>query len=77
MRCTVRVYQIGDLEAQRQSLLRASGYVTDVQGDAGTARALLAAIARRDARHKALLYAIIIALLFANGLVLYLKLRRR
>jgi vesicle transport through interaction with t-SNAREs protein 1 len=66
---------LSDLESQRQSLLRARGHVVDVSGDAGEARQLLQAIARRNARHRLMLYCIIAGLLVAIAIVLYFKFR--
>eukprot|EP00611_Tribonema_gayanum_P021221 TRINITY_DN4034_c0_g1_i1.p2 TRINITY_DN4034_c0_g1~~TRINITY_DN4034_c0_g1_i1.p2 ORF type:complete len:249 (-),score=131.91 TRINITY_DN4034_c0_g1_i1:122-868(-) len=67
---------VTDLEGQRQSLLRARDNAREISYDTVEAREVLRAIARRDARHRLALYAIIAALLCAIAFVLYLKFRR-
>ncbi|CAM9905797.1 unnamed protein product [Hapterophycus canaliculatus] len=68
---------MGDLEGQRESLLRSRAHVRDTGGAAAKARGLLRSISRRELRHRLLLYVIIVGLSVAIVYVLYLKIRRR
>ncbi|CAM9977759.1 unnamed protein product [Ectocarpus sp. 12 AP-2014] len=68
---------MGDLESQRESLLRSRASVRDTGAAAGQARRLLGSISRRELRHRLCLYAVIALLSAAIVFVLYLKIRRR
>lgn len=68
---------MGDLEAQRESLLRSRTNVREAEGAATKARRLLRTISRRELRHRLCLYLVIVALSAAIVFVLYLKIRRR
>lgn len=68
---------VGDLEAQRETLLRSRANVREAEGAATKARRLLRTISRRELRHRLCLYLVIVALSAAIVLVLYLKIRRR
>ncbi|CBN79289.1 Soluble NSF Attachment Protein (SNAP) Receptor (SNARE) [Ectocarpus siliculosus] len=68
---------MGDLESQRESLLRSRTSVRDTGAAAGQARRLLGSISRRELRHRLCLYAVIALLSAAIVFVLYLKIRRR
>ncbi|CAM9682451.1 unnamed protein product [Ectocarpus sp. 8 AP-2014] len=68
---------MGNLESQRESLLRSRASVRDTGAAAGQARRLLGSISRRELRHRLCLYAVIALLSAAIVFVLYLKIRRR
>lgn len=68
---------VGDLESQRETLLRSRTNVRETEGAAATARRLLRTMSRRELRHRLCLYLIIAALSASIVLVLYLKIRRR
>ncbi|CAN0264979.1 unnamed protein product, partial [Ectocarpus fasciculatus] len=68
---------MGDLESQRESLLRSRASVRDTGAAAGQARRLLGSISRRELRHRLCLYVVIALLSAAIVFVLYLKIRRR
>lgn len=68
---------VGDLESQRESLLRSRASVRGAEGAATSARRLLRSISRKELRHRLCLYLIILSLSVAIVVVLYLKIRRR
>ena len=68
---------VGDLESQRESLLRSQAHVRDTEGAAVKARRMLRSLSRKEFRHRLLLYLVILILSGAIVLVLYLKIRRR
>lgn len=67
---------VGDLESQRESLLRSQAHVRDTGRVSDQARRLLRSIARNEFRHRLMLYLIILGLSTAIVFVLYFKLRR-
>lgn len=67
---------VGDLESQRESLLRSQAHVRQTGGISTRARRLLRSIARKEFRHRLILYLIIVGLSVAIVLVLYFKIRR-
>lgn len=68
---------VGDLESQRESLLRSSAHVRDTDSAATKARRVLRSIARKDLRHRLVLYMIISMLVLAILGVVYWKISRR
>ncbi|CAM9203202.1 unnamed protein product [Sphacelaria rigidula] len=68
---------VGDLESQRESLLRSQAHVRDTGRVSDKARRLLRSIARKEFRHRLMLYLIILGLSTAIVFVLYFKIRRR
>lgn len=68
---------MGDLESQRETLLRSRANIRETEGAAATARRLLRSISRRELRHRLCLYFIIAVLSTSIVIVLYLKIKRR
>ncbi|CAM9647677.1 unnamed protein product [Pylaiella littoralis] len=68
---------MGDLESQRESLLRSRANVSETAGAAATARQMLRSISRKELRHRLFLYLVIAALSAAIVCVLYSKIKRR
>lgn len=68
---------MGDLEGQRESLLRSRTHVRETGGAAAQARGLLRSISHKELRHRLILYLVIVGLSVAIVYVLYLKIRRR
>jgi vesicle transport through interaction with t-SNAREs protein 1 len=68
---------MGDLESQRESLLRSHQNVRETGGFSDRSGSILRSMERRYMRTKLVLYGIIVALCCAIILVLYIKLTRR
>lgn len=68
---------MGDLESQRESLLRSRANVSETAGAATTARQMLRSMSRKELRHRLFLYLVIVALSVSIVFVLYLKIKRR
>lgn len=68
---------VGDLESQRESLLRSQAHVRETEGAAVKARRVLRSLSRKEFRHRLFLYLVILILSGAIVFVLYLKIRHR
>lgn len=68
---------VGDLESQRESLLRSQAHVRETEGAAVKARRMLRSLSRKEFRHRLFLHLVILILSGAIVFVLYLKIRHR
>lgn len=67
---------IGDLESQRESLLRSQANVRETEGMSQQARRALRSLSHKEFRHRLCLYLIILGLSVAIVVVVYFKIRR-